>query len=272
MIVRRIVITDHIHFQSYFLRWVQQVQPVKAQCRSIGKPGREIDNRFTDLTLLCCNHNDAIGCPRTIDGSGCRILQDGDILNICRIQACNGRLLHVGDVIQLIRFGNIRSLQRNAVQHPQRVLCTIQWSSTANAYLCRSTRSTGSRADRKSGNLSGKCLVDTFYCTDGLVRYIQFGYRCRQLAALHCLVTRHNNGIEHLGRCMKCYFIMFLSRNKLHFQYVISHVATKETGYPRRYSDRELTIHISDDPHCSLSTPRLFQVFRSHINGSTDKR
>jgi TonB-dependent SusC/RagA subfamily outer membrane receptor len=55
-------------------------------------------------------------------------------------------------------------------------------------------------------------------------------------------ITRHNNGIEHLGRCMKCYFIMFLSRNKLHFQYVISHVATKETGYPRRYSDRELTI------------------------------
>ena len=58
-------------------------------------------------------------------------------------------------VIVSIDFRDVRSFQRNPIQYPQRILSSIQRSSTTNTNTCRRSRSTGSVGNCHTGNLSG---------------------------------------------------------------------------------------------------------------------
>ena len=73
------------------------------------------------LALFCLlgrNDNHAVGCPRPVDGSGCRILQHGDALDVLHVQ--NGKILRHTAVSV-----NRGVLHREAVNHIQRGLLGI---------------------------------------------------------------------------------------------------------------------------------------------------
>lgn len=157
----------------------------------------------------------------------------------------------------LKKVGNVRSFQWNTVQHPQRVLRTIQGGCTANTDFGRSTRSTGNVAYGKSGNLSGQCLVYTLGCTHHLIRDIDLRYGGRQLTAFHSLISRHNYRIEHVGGRLESNIIFILARYELYFQHIIADVTTIKTGNSLRNGDGELTVNISNDTNGGLIIPNM---------------
>lgn len=242
------------------------------QLRRIGQFSGEVNNRFAHFTFLGSNHDYTIGSTGTVNGSCGSVFQNGDIIDVGRIQTGNSGLTYVIDVFQYFHIGNVRSFQWNTVQHPQRVLRTIQGGCTANTDFGRSTRSTGNVAYGKSGNLSGQCLVYTLGCTHHLIRDIDLRYGGRQLTAFHSLISRHNYRIEHVGGRLESNIIFILARYELYFQHIIADVTTIKTGNSLRNGDGELTVNISNDTNGGLIIPNFLQIIGCHIDRSADER
>ena len=81
-------------------------------CSAYGIVGRIVELRLALRTFLCCNHDDAIGCTRTVNGSSRSVLQNRKGLNVIRIDTTD----KIGSSL------NGRVVYRNTVYHNQRIV------------------------------------------------------------------------------------------------------------------------------------------------------
>ena len=198
-------------FQVYLLIAVEQVEAVDIRLRHEGHLAREVDDRCSRTSLLGGDDDDTIGCSRTVDGSGCSILEHGDVVDIGWIQSGDGSLVDIVDILQIFHAWDIGAIHRDTIEHPQRFLGTVDGSGTTDADLHRRTRCTRRGDGRKSGNLSGKCLVDVVDGTDFLIADFQGGYRRSQLASVQFLITRHHHLANLLGVRFQNHLIVVFS-------------------------------------------------------------
>ena len=157
---------------------VQQVEAVDACLRHVCQLAREVDKRFARTSLLGSDDDNAVGGSCTIDGGSGSILKYGDVVDVRRIQASDRCLVDVVDILKVLHTWYVGTVHRYTVEHPQRLLGTIERGGTADANLNRCTRCASRGDRRKTGNLSSQSLVDVVHGTYLLLVNLQSG-NCR---------------------------------------------------------------------------------------------
>ena len=121
--------------------------------------GAGAEGGFAGFTGLGGHEDDAVRSAGAVDGGGCRVFQDGQALDIVRVDGGDG-VVRVGEV------GLVTGHHRNTVHDPQRLVAGVDGGCTADTDLRVGTRLAGFGGDGDAGHLTGQHLVDG-RCRDG---------------------------------------------------------------------------------------------------------
>ena len=122
----------------------------------------KVDAGLTTMTTTCLNLNDTIRAISTPLGSTCSILQDGDTLDILRIDLEQCRelflIIHRCEVVSvLLVFGDLEDV---VIEDNQRLRITIDGGRTTQTHGRTRTEVTRIWHDVKTGNLTLQSLVN----------------------------------------------------------------------------------------------------------------
>ena len=187
-----------IKLKADLLVGIEQVQPVDVGAWGVCKLGREVDGRATSLAFLGGDDDDAVGSAGTVDGGSRCVLEDGDVVDVGGVQACDAGLIDVVNIIEIVDGGNLVALHGDTVEHPKGFLHTVDGGGTTNAYLGRCARCTRCGDGGKTCDLSGQCLVDVLNGTHSLVGDFHLGDGGGELAPVNLLIAGDDDLAESL--------------------------------------------------------------------------
>ena len=148
---------------------------------------------FACFSVFRGDDDDAVGRAGTVDGRCRGVFQHSDGLDVRRVQAGDGGLIDVVDVFQVFHCGDVGAVERNAVEHPKRLLRAVDRGRTANTQFQRRPGCTRRAHGGQSGDLSGEGLVDVFHSTHVLLGNADGRGGGSELAAVDFLIARHDH-------------------------------------------------------------------------------
>ena len=248
-----VVRLQQAQFQVHLLVRVQQVEPVDVCLGVVGQLHGEVDLRLAHLAPFGRDDDDSVGGTRAIDGRGGRVLQHRDALDVLRVDAGDGCLIDVVNVLQLLHRGDFGAFEGNAVEHPKRVLCAVHGRHAADAQLDGCARRAAGRDAGQSGNLSGQCLVDAVDAADDLIGHLHRGDGRSQLAAVNLLVTGHDQLVHLLGRIFHIDRVVRLPVLEAQRHCGVAHETAGELPVGRRDFQPELAVEVGRGPRSHLA-------------------
>ena len=153
--------------------------------------------RLVAAAFLGGDDDDAVGCAGSVDGRCRGVFQDGDVLDVGRVETGDRHVVKVVDVFlrRPVR-GDVVAFERHAVQHPQRIGVAVQRHRTADFNLAGSARSACCGGRCQTCDRTREHLVDARHAVACDVRHFDIGDRRGQLALLDALVTRYHDGVH----------------------------------------------------------------------------
>ena len=260
-------------FKIDLLIGIEQMETVDAGAGTVGEFGGKVHDGAPNLSLLSGDDNDAVGGTRTIDGSGGGILQHGDVVDVSRIETCDAGLVDVVYVIEIFDGGNLIALHRNAVEHPEGFLHSVDGGGSTNAYLGWCTRCTCGRHRRKTCH---QCLVDVLDGTNRLVADFHFGNGGGEFAAVNLLITRDNNLAKTLGGSVQRHVILVLIGLQGDGLGFITHITDGYLLDGGKDGEGEMAVHIGHSAfggaftHGDVCTDKWFSLELTVHHGACD--
>lgn len=185
-------------FEIDLLRSVHQVQFVEVGTVRYEERRRNVDARgLVAAAFLGGDDDDAVGCAGSVDGRCRGVFQDGDVLDVGRVETGDRHVVKVVDVFlrRPVR-GDVVAFERHAVQHPQRIGVAVQRHRTADFNLAGSAGAPVVGVDVRPAiepeSISSTLATPSRAMSD----HFDIGDRRGQLALLDALVTRYHDGVH----------------------------------------------------------------------------